>query len=52
MKIGRVLLFLVGVLLAAVGVALSWRLLVELVGLLLVVVGLSLAVSALFRGKS
>ncbi|MEM1943744.1 MAG: hypothetical protein QXV86_00140 [Candidatus Caldarchaeum sp.] len=40
---------LAGVLLLAVGVALSWRLVVELFGLLLVVVGLLLVASVFIR---
>ncbi|MEM0384280.1 MAG: hypothetical protein QXS57_05780 [Candidatus Caldarchaeum sp.] len=46
-----IVLFLAGVLLAVVGLALSWRLLIELVGLVLLVAGLAMAVSAVIRWR-
>lgn len=44
----RILLFILGVLLAVAGLALSWRLLIELIGLVLLVIGLAIAATSLF----
>ncbi len=52
MYVGRVFLFLLGLLLVIVGIMMSWRLIIELIGLLLVLVGLFIAASALLRGRS
>ncbi|MCS6784858.1 MAG: hypothetical protein N3H84_05000 [Candidatus Caldarchaeum sp.] len=45
----RVVFLVSGVVLAVVGVALSWRLLVELVGLLLIAAGLFMVFTALAK---